>query len=97
MSLRTYDYICLCGMEVYDEVVEVQQIDNDIIILDTVSCPTCGKTMHKKIPLSNVQFGDGFFASMGSRRVEVSWEDADGKKHHKNITHKVPTDTSGEK
>lgn len=96
---RTFDYICLCGVSIFDEVVEVQLVGNDIIILDTVACPTCGKPMHKKIPLSNVQFGDSFFAGMGwPRRREVTWSDENGKQHVKNITHApMSTDTNAEK
>ena len=91
MALRTWDFECPnCNRIVYDELVDVDENNN----FEPVLCPECHSDMVKKIPLSQWQYSNTFWAGMPSRRVEAIYRYEDGTEKHVNLTHKVKTDTT---
>ena len=86
---RLFDFRCEhCGNETED-LVSCHMEGDDLIIEDLPRCE-CGFQMCRDFRTMNFAFDPKYHSNMLHRKkVELTYEDADGKKHVHDLTHKI--------
>lgn len=91
MRFKTIDAICKCGHEAKDVLVAV--VGESV---EAVPCERCGEEMTICVGAPRAIFSNGFFSYDGNpRRVEIEITDEDGKRHRKDVTHKLNPNAPG--